>query len=153
MRRSFGMWVLALTVLAVSTSCNAQRFAWSSIRNVSYFQPLDTHLQRLVDSDGHSRINRICVIGQKAKDYDSAYVYWPRENKLILWEANLDDPDAISHSRRYLDLTRDVVEGDDVHGSSYLITRSWANSVIAACKRHGETVTVIKSAKDANHGR
>ncbi|RZF63576.1 hypothetical protein EWE75_15465 [Sphingomonas populi] len=137
-------------LLMLSSACFAQDFQHTSLKGVRYFEPMEMYLQRVVDRNG--KRNAICVVGESTGEpVPNAMVYWPIERKLILWEASVDDPDPISRSRRYLDIRRDVVLGDDVHGSTYLVTRKWVDQVIAACKRYGTSFTIIKS--DGRHDR
>jgi hypothetical protein len=98
-----------------------------------------------VNVNGHEKANRFCVVGQKDSRSIQAYVYWPTEQKLILWVPHLYDDEALVTSDRYLDLKRDVVEGDDVHGSTYMVTRSFVNAAVEACREHGDKFTIQKS--------
>lgn len=99
----------------------------------------------LVNVNGRQKTNQFCVIGQKGDTSVQAYVYWPTEQKLILWVPHLYDNEALVTSDRYLDLKRDVVDGNDVHGSTYLVTRSFVNAALKACQEHGEKFTIHKS--------
>lgn len=117
---------------------------WFSIRGKSDFADVRAQLQVVVDEHAHHRTSKFCVTGETAGDSARAWVYWPDENKLILWRPDQDNPHAIAGSNRYLDLKRDVVEGNDVHGSTYKLTRASANSVIRACKQHGDIYTIAR---------
>ncbi len=99
----------------------------------------------LVNVNGHQKTNEFCVIGQQDSTSLQAYVYWPTEQKLILWVPHLYDDEALVTSDRYLDLKRDVVAGNDVHGSTYLVTRSFVNAILQACREHGDKFTIQKS--------
>ena len=49
-------------------------------------------------------------------------------------------------SRRFLDLKTDVVPTqDDIGGSSFLVTRQWAQEKIADCKQNGIKVVLYKN--------
>ena len=126
--------------------------AWFSITGQPDFADVTEQLQVLVDEHASRPANRFCVVGEKAPGFKEAWVYWPDDNKLILWLPDRDNPHAIAGSKRYLDLTRDVVDGTDMHGSTYRLTRATANQKIDACKLHGETFTVIKTARSGGHG-
>lgn len=56
-------------------------------------------------------------------------MHWPQRNELILWELQ-DSPRALIESRGSLSQKTDVVEGDDVDGSTHLLTRSFVNEGI-----------------------
>jgi hypothetical protein len=115
---------------------------WYSIKAYRDFADVRRQLQQLVDADAVAPRNRFCVVGQHVSGDRQAYVHWPARNKLILWEPR-DDPRAVLHSRRYLDLHRDVA--DDPGGSSYILTRDFVAEVIAACRRVGDTFVVQRT--------
>ena len=112
---------------------------WFSIQGRQEFADVRAQLQVVVDEHANKPTNRFCVVGQSAGNATQAWVYWPENNKLILWRPDRDNPHAIAGSNRTLDLKRDVAPGDDVHGSTYRITRATANETIRACKQHGQT--------------
>ena len=116
---------------------------WFPIAGDAGFSNVREELQILVDEKAHRTTNRFCVVGSAAGRYRSAYVHWPQENKLILWEPQ-DTPRAMIRSRRYLDLKDDVVKGDDVGTSTYMITRSEAKETIDACRRVGARYVVTR---------
>jgi hypothetical protein len=82
-----------------------------------------------------------CIVGYRHADQSqSAWVIWKQAGKLILWEPG-DEP--LLNSRRVLDLKRDVVKTeDDLHGSTYLVTRAWVKQIQADCQRAGVRTTV-----------
>jgi hypothetical protein len=125
---------------------------WFSIRGRSEFADVQAQLQVVVDEHAHQRTNRFCVVGEAVEGSTEAWVYWPEEGKLILWRPDRDNPHAIAGSKRYLDLKRDVVEGNDVHGSTYRLTRSTADEKIRACGQHGEIHTIELPAGSGAHG-
>jgi hypothetical protein len=139
-------FAVSIACAALATACAAQTgWAWVSIRHVPAFSDVQAQLQMLVNVNGHEKTNQFCVIGQKDKTSLQAYVYWPTEQKLILWVPHLYDDEALVTSDRYLDLKRDVVDGNDVHGSTYLVTRSFVNTTVQACQEHGDKFTIQKS--------
>ena len=126
---------------------------WVTIQGQPQFSDVRSQLQALVDTNGTRDRNEFCIVGQQDGRYRQAYVYWPTENKLILWIPHVYDDQALVRSKRYFDLTRDVVSGNDVHGSTYLLTRIDADAIICACHARGETFTILKSpAHEAPHG-
>lgn len=90
-------------------------------------------------------------MGQGTGAEEQARVCWPDENKLILWLPD-HDPHAIAGSKRDLDLTRNVVPGNDGHGSPYLMTRHAVDDKIRACRQHGETFLIDEAAGEAAQG-
>ena len=125
---------------------------WFSVRSRPEFADVRAQLQVVVDEQAQHRTNRFCVVGEVVASAAEAWVYWPDDGKLILWRPDRDNPHAIAGSNRYLDLKRDVVEGSDVHGSTYLLTRAAADETIRACKQHGETYTIEKQSLSDAHG-
>ncbi len=125
---------------------------WFSIKDKPDFADVAEQLQVVVDEHAIQPNNRFCVVGERAGRLIEAWVYWPGDNKLILWLPDRDNPHAIAGSKRYLDLTRDVVDGADVHGSTYKLTRATANQKISACKERGDTFTIEKTARSGGHG-
>ncbi len=151
--RAGSVGAFSLCICAMTCALAKAEFQWVSIRTLPYFDHAREQLQILVDTNGHRKANRLCVIGQRDGTSSQAYVYWPSENKLILWTPDVTDPATLVHSRRYLDLKRDVVTGDDVHGSTYLLSQHFVNQTLSACAEKGDYFTIIKSAqKGATHG-
>ena len=138
------MLITALLVIAVPASAtDSDGSRWFQISRNPAFADVQRQLQVLVDADARVSRNRFCVVGQTADGYAQAYVYWPTNSKLILWEPQ-DSPRAILGSRRYLDLRRDVREGD-AGGSSYVLTRKFLNEVISACRRTGRDFLITRT--------
>jgi hypothetical protein len=125
---------------------------WLPIAGHSEFADAQSQLQSLVDLNGHGMANRLCVVGQRVGRYLQAYVYWPAENKLILWIPIQGDAQSIVDSKRYLDLTRDIVKDETNNSSTYMITRAEANETIRQCRLHGTTYLIHKSSPAQNHG-
>ncbi|BDC52847.1 hypothetical protein F183_A51620 [Bryobacterales bacterium F-183] len=84
-----------------------------------------------------------CVVGTSEGDAKRAWVHWKEGNMLILWEPG--DEYQIARSRRKLDLMKDVVGTEaDLNGSTYLVTRQWADTITTACTHTGALYTVEK---------
>ncbi len=126
---------VAAACLAVAIPASAA-FEWVSIKTLPGFDDVKAQLQTLVDRNGHHRTNRLCVVGQKNGKNFQAEVYWPSENKLILWVPNINDPETLIHSRRYLDLKRDVRA--DTGTSTYLLSTSFVDETLKACSSKGD---------------
>jgi hypothetical protein len=137
---------LSFACAALTTACGARAaWEWVSVRHFPAFSDIQSQLQVLVNVNGHEKTNQFCVIGQKDSHSVQAYVYWSTEQKLILWVPHLYDDEALVTSNRYLDLKRDVVDGNDVHGSTYMVTRSFVSTTLQACSDHGDKFTIQKS--------
>ena len=65
---------------------------------------------------------------------------WPDGQQIIDWGGN---DSALADSTSIVHLKTDVVPTeDDLHGSTYLVTRKWVNDQRAICKKNGETVQI-----------
>ncbi len=145
---------LAYCLTLSSLLCIAQAAAasqWVSIKTLPGFSDVQDQLQALVNENGHDLINNLCVVGEKNGNNFQAEVYWPEENKLILWVPNINDPKTLIHSNRYLDLLSDV--RNNVGTSSYLVSRSFVKKVLSACREKGDHFVIKKRMDtDPNHG-
>ncbi len=94
-----------------------------------------------------SRTQRFCIVGYRGES-DLAWVHWREGRRLILWEGRVAPEfkrEAISQSRRDLDLRKDVVATEaEVAGSTYLVTRAWVAKTIADCRRHGVRYSIAR---------
>jgi hypothetical protein len=88
-----------------------------------------------------SGLNNFCVLGQLADHGEkTAWIIWRQKHEIILWEGQ---DLAWVRPRRVLDLNRDTVKSDDdLHGSSYLVTRKWVDDLISECRKAGLQIVV-----------
>ncbi len=147
LKRAAAYAIATACLIAISPAHAAAE--WVSIKTLPGFSDAQAQLQALVDKNGHHTINRLCVIGQKNGAHFQAEVYWPSENKLILWVPNINDPDTLAHSRRYLDLKRDV--RTDIGTSTYLLSRSFVNELLTACSAKGDHFVMRKTPGTVPH--
>ena len=140
-----GCVLLSACLAVVSPAYAASE--WVSIKPLPGFNAVQAQLQALVDKNGRETVNHLCVIGQKDGAHFQAEVYWPSENKLILWIPNINDPETLIHSKRYVDLKRDV--RDNVGTSTYLLSRSFVDETLKACASKGDHFTVDKTPSPA----
>lgn len=107
-----------------------------------FFRPRQV-LERLAASQ-HARAAELCVIGYRGPEgAQHAWVLWPERRTLILWEPTTGHFDNLALSRRWLHLDRDVVSNDsDIAGSTYLVTKAWADRVAADCRNHGDRYSI-----------
>lgn len=107
-------------------------------------------LRRLVAEVGKRRQNNFCVIGYRLGDgSELAYVYWPDNKEIILWEPLRGAGVARLYlSRRHWDLDKDIVadaQAPGYFGSTYLETRDWERQILDECSRFGEYFTIARS--------
>lgn len=85
--------------------------------------------------------NNFCILGSSGDKVKSAWVLWREGAQIILWEGGGD----LSLSRRVIHLPSDVVPSEsDLHGSTYLVTRSWVDDLTKSCERLGVQVHISK---------
>lgn len=103
------------------------------------------------------RTNRFCVVGYRdvgVSGSDRAWVHWIDAKALVLWEPTADPerPSPLAASRRFVDLTRDVVPFErDVAASTFRVTRQWVQQTLHDCDRHGyEAVVSIRRSRWIN---
>ena len=100
-------------------------------------------LSNLVKNKNGPSINNFCVIAYESKEKQSpnyAWVYWKEKDALILWDpVEIGEKVDLTHSRRYLDMTKDVVNNEEeLHGSTYKVTRNWVDNTLSECKKYGQ---------------
>lgn len=101
----------------------------------------------LDDRVARTGTHRFCVVGYRlAGTGGIAWVYWHEGQRLVHWEpagAGFEPKDTLLHSRRDLDLRRDVVAtARELAGSSYRIDRPWLRRLLADCHQRGRRFTV-----------
>lgn len=87
-------------------------------------------------------VQHFCIVGFRSPEGDRrAWVHWLEGKQIVLWEEAAEPADAshlLVRSRRVTDLETDVVATlEDVHGSTYLVPRSWVRRMSAACTALG----------------
>jgi hypothetical protein len=120
---------------------------WISIKSSPLFADVKTQLQTLVNEQATKKVNHFCVIGQNDGSYLSAYVYWPEENRLIMWvpvpdqSAELEGVDESYGA----DLNTGIVSAETYNPFDGRIPRLYAQKVLDTCQASGEKFTVAKS--------
>jgi hypothetical protein len=85
--------------------------------------------------------NNFCIIGSSTDNVKNAWVLWREGSQIILWEGGSD----LDLSRRIIHLKSDVVPTEgDLHGSTYLVTKSWVDDLSRSCSRLGVKVHTRK---------
>ena len=126
---------------------------WRQIDTAPGFHGWRAQLQHMVDRDGRSGVNHFCAVvatGRTAGPDDSytwAYVYWREASKLYTFAQSDEGLSDMSAFKAPLDLNSDVVSKQrDLHGSTFLVTRSWLRNVLSHCAKVGTQVSLRKSA-------
>jgi hypothetical protein len=92
-----------------------------------------------------------CIAGYQNGGEKRAWVHWQEGKKIILWLGATNPVGAktsIARSRRVLDLRHDVVPtAVDLKGSTYLVTRQWADHVLADCEARGDKYEISVKGK------
>lgn len=111
------------------------------------FAPVSSTLDALVARKAKAETNHLCVIGQSLDDGSKqGWVYWREGKAIILWEPTTTGVRDLTLSRRYLRLDHDVVPSGDrrLASSSYLVSKEWAENLIAQCAIHGTEFLIEK---------
>lgn len=141
---SFVTKFLAIASLVLGAfQTDARELTATSIRGVPGFENPENLLQQLVRAKRGGHTNTFCVIGQKdSLGRVTAWIHWVNRGALIWWEPSRP-PMPLAQSRRYLSLTKDVVESEEMlQGSTYLVTRTWVNQLISNCAKTGDKFTI-----------
>jgi hypothetical protein len=101
----------------------------------------------------HWAINNFCVVGLLNDDQTkSVWILWSQGRKIYLWEGQ---DEVLEKTRGTIDLGKDVVNTEnDLHGSTYLVTKVWVDDLTETCNRIGEKIripTVKKASPKKSH--
>ncbi len=81
--------------------------------------------------------NNFCILGFSVEGTKSAWVVWREGGQILLW----DGGDDLDRSRRVIHLKSDVVATEeDLHGSTYRVTKSWVDGLTRSCESPGVKV-------------
>ena len=139
--------IIVLAVLATAGGAWSAAEPWRRVGSVPGFSGWREELQRLADRDGHARRNTFCIVVDDSDPGDAtAVVYWKEGRRLSAYGRSDEPMGPLTHSGAPLDLRHDLVDREDqIAGSTYRETRTWAASRIAACRRFGTTLTLLKA--------
>lgn len=108
----------------------------------SYFSHPVEILSKLLAGKGKVKRNNFCVVSHGDVNYQYTWVYWQEGKAIILWEPSKEIVD-LATSRRYIHLPQDIVANQaDLHGSTYLVTSQWVNSLLKDCQVNGKKFTL-----------
>lgn len=137
---------LVAWVLCADAASARQPLQLFKVSQDKAFKPALATLQVLVRTSKLPAPHHFCVVGYRGGPalYPHAWVYWPEENALVLWEPVTSDPArALVLTRRRLRLDKDVVATEsDVRGSTFLVTKAWVKRTLRDCDAHGERFQV-----------
>jgi hypothetical protein len=106
--------------------------------------PLRAYLS--ADTPRPRGVQHVCLVGYEDGSDRWAQIHWQEGRRLIRWTGGHPDypDDTTGLGRDDLHLDRDVVATEaDINSSTYLVTRAWADGVIADCARAGVRYTVV----------
>ncbi len=135
-------FVAALTSAATlgGAAAMASELATFDLTNDPTFAGAREMLDGYAKAKSRSKTSSFCVLGVDDAGTRSAWIVWAEKKQLIFWEGQdlRDTP-----PRRVLDMKKDVVKSeDDLRGSTYRVTKKWADAVIATCREQGQTINV-----------
>src|SRR6266436_5376745 len=99
------------------------------------FQDYKRIVTEYVYKDKPASASDICLVGYlEHGNVKIAWVIWHQRRQIILWEGQ----DDLNSSRRIIYLKKDVVPTEnDLHGSTYLVTKAWVKQVTTDCSNAG----------------
>jgi len=149
--RSALVCALVGCLMLVSIACPA---AWAEnykpfpLRDFSEYVDARAQLQALVNTMGFHSVNHFCIVGYQGPeihDFSGFYVYWPTQDKFIIWDGGTD---TILDSVHYWDLRRDILP-DSVAWPPQDIMLPWHQADIEAvlrdCRIYGNAFTIKKT--------
>lgn len=129
--------VTLLVVSCASAQASPSYFKLSSNPDFANYRPA---LVDYLRSQHYGKATRFCLFGSRDDGSVTATVIWPDGQQIVDWGGN---GSALADSTSILNLKTDVVATEnDLHGSTYLVTRKWVNDQQAICRQNGETVPI-----------
>jgi hypothetical protein len=131
----------AIAALLVSTGVSAQAVTtYFKLSSNSHYDEYRPRLVEYLRNQHYYKATRFCLFGSKDDTGAAATIIWPDGREIIDWGGNNS---ALIESTSILHLNTDVVPNEnDIHGSTYLVTRQWVEDQKALCKQYGETVHI-----------
>lgn len=127
----------SLALLSAMTQSAPTYFKLSSNPAFAKYRPA---LVDYLRGQHYRSATRFCLFGRKDGSGAIATIIWPDGQQIIDWGGNdaaLADATSIVH------LKTDVVPTEnDLHGSTYLVTRQWVEDQQTICKQQGVTVQI-----------
>lgn len=119
-------------------------FTTFDIKSDSQFASYKTAVADYAKAKHSKTANDFCVLGYLTGDnLKNAFVIWKQGRQIIVWYGG---DQSLADSQRIINLRSDVVPTeDDLHGSTYLVTKAWVAEVTTTCNSDGVKVHVPKS--------
>ena len=146
--RRAGAAALAL-LLAAAPAASA---TWHRLTSVPGYPGMREELQSVVDQGGTTRVNHLCVVVADYADTPAAkrparqlaYVYWPEGHSVLAYvPTTLDRIDGSSMSgAASFDLRHEVFPDWKAVKGVRGVSRSFASTIIGACRRHGDQFVI-----------
>jgi len=138
-----------------SVACVAEPHKESfNVEKAAGYNPVVPALKSyLVAQEATKGPHHLCVIGYvepisggAGKD-NIAWVFWREGNRLTLWEPaaeGFEPKDSLTHSRRDLDLVKDVTaKTEGVGSSTYKESIAWVEDVKKDCQKRGNSYEIL----------
>lgn len=148
----FALLVALVLYTLVSSAQTARPEATYNVFDVASdfeFQDYKRIVTEYVYKNKPASASDICIVGYiEHGNVKTAWVIWHQRRKIILWEGQND----LDWSRRILDLKKDVVPTEnDLHGSTYLVTKAWVKQLTTDCAHSGVKLHIPKPTSHGQH--
>lgn len=138
-----------------SVACVAEPHKESfNVEKAASYNPVIPALKSyLVEQDATKGKHHLCVIGYVEPisggvgKNNIAWVFWREGNRLTLWEPageGFEPKDSLKHSRRDLDIAKDVTaKTEEVGSSTYKESIAWVEDVKNDCQKRGKSYEIL----------
>ncbi|MES2674601.1 MAG: hypothetical protein V4660_10195 [Pseudomonadota bacterium] len=145
--------VNCLFISSVACVAEPQKESFNVEKAAGYNPVLPALKSYLVAQDAKKGQQHLCVMGYVEPISGGtgknkiAWVYWQEGNRLTLWEPaaeGFEPKDTLNHSRRDLDIVKDVTATTGKVGSStYKESIAWVEDVKKDCQKRGKSYQII----------
>ncbi len=144
--------VFFLFVYSVAWAISPQKEIFA-VERMAGFTPVVPAIRAYLALHGAAKgLHHICVIGYversdgSADENKIAWLHWREGNRLTLWEPAREggeSKDLLNHSRRDLDISKDVLATqDDIGSSTYKVSYAWVDGVEKDCQKRGKSYVI-----------
>ena len=145
--------VNCLLISSVACVAEPQKESFNVEKTTGYNPVAPALKSYLVGQDATKGQQHLCVIGYVEPTSEGtgknkiAWVYWREGNRLTLWEPaaeGFEPKDTLKHSRRDLDIAKDVTAKNEAVGSStYKESFAWVEDVKKDCQKRGKSYEIL----------
>lgn len=145
--------VNCLFISSVACVAEPQKESFNVEKTAGYNPVVPALKSYLVAQDANKGQQHLCVIGYVEPISGGtgknkiAWVYWQEGNRLTLWEPaaeGFEPKDSLNHSRRDLDIAKDVTaKTEEVGSSTYKESIAWVEDVKKDCQKRGKSYQII----------